>query len=47
MYACKNGCETLVKYLVEHGVNINEYDSRSSTALEYACQNGCETIIKY
>lgn len=42
-YACENGNESLVKYLVEHGAN----DFDNSGSLLSACENGNEAIIKY
>jgi len=35
--------ETIVKYLVEHGANVQG----NKDVLEYACIYGHETIVKY
>jgi len=44
--ACKNGNETIVKYIVEkEGTDIINY--RSNKPLIWACENGNETIVKY
>eukprot|EP00833_Pecoramyces_ruminatium_P017644 jgi/Orpsp1_1/1191676/evm.model.d7180000087723.1 len=37
----------LVKYLVKHGLNINEEGSDWETPLFDACKNGNENIVKY
>ena len=37
----------LVKYLVEHGANINKASSYGETAICYACKGGYEEIVKY
>jgi len=37
----------LVKYLVEHGSDINKENRARETPLWYACENGNESVIKY
>jgi len=44
--SCKNGNESLVKYLVELGVDING-DSTFGSAIFNACENGNEVVVKY
>ncbi|ORX82475.1 ankyrin, partial [Anaeromyces robustus] len=36
-----------VKYLVEHGADVNKQSNDSTTPLFYACINGHENIVKY
>jgi len=43
--ACQRGHENIVKYLVEHGANVNI--KTYTTPLKVACENGNERIIKY
>lgn len=44
----KNGNEKIIKYLIKHGANINEYPGNyNSTPLGYACrQYGNENSCK-
>jgi len=47
MCACENGNETIVKYLVDHGADVN-LDCYDRYALNYACsRNGNKIIVKY
>jgi len=46
-YACRNGNENIVKYLVDHGAYINKQNEYGETSLHYACRNGNENIVKY
>jgi len=43
--ACLKGHITVVKYLVEHGTNIDKEDIDGWTPLFYACQNGYGKIF--
>jgi len=46
--ACKNGNETIVKYFVEHGVNINKINKYGKTSLFYVCKYGNKiSIVNY
>ena len=45
--ACYSGYEHFAKFLVKHGVNIDEKDKYEETPLFYACKGGNEKIIKY
>jgi len=56
MGACLNGNETLVKYLVEHGADVNYEGYSGQTSLLIACEkceireeerNAYMNIIKY
>lgn len=38
--AYRSGNEAIVKYLVEHGADINKTNSNGSTPLFEACSNG-------
>ncbi len=38
---------TIVKYLIEHGLDINEEDNDGYTPLLVACQYGYISIVKY
>jgi len=43
-----NRNETIIKYLVEHGANVNQKDGIGNTPLIVTCKNeGLENIIKY
>jgi len=42
-YACNSENERVVKYLVEHGADINN----GKTSLFGTCQNGNENIVRY
>ncbi|ORX83690.1 hypothetical protein BCR32DRAFT_192423, partial [Anaeromyces robustus] len=44
--ACQSGNITIIKYLIEHGANVNK-ETNDFTPLIAACQNGNNTIIKY
>jgi len=37
----------LLKYLIEHGANVNQKNEKGSTPLCLACYNGNENIVKY
>ena len=37
----------MVKYLVEHGANINEVNRDNETPIFKACKYGNEAIVKY
>ncbi|OUM69516.1 hypothetical protein PIROE2DRAFT_2613 [Piromyces sp. E2] len=43
----ENGHETIIKYLLELGVDVNHVEPDGDTPLSAACENGHETIIKY
>ena len=43
--ACKSGNADLVKYLVEHGANVNNENGK--TPLVIACEKGRKSIVKY
>jgi len=45
--ACGNGNESIIKYLIEHGANINGEDEWGETPLHHACENGHENIVEY
>ncbi|KAL6632575.1 hypothetical protein U3516DRAFT_885956 [Neocallimastix sp. 'constans'] len=45
MLQCRN--EALVKYLVEHGTDINKESKDGSSPLLKPCSNGNEAIVKY
>jgi len=45
-YACKNGHEAMVKYLVEQGAEINISEC-NYIPLHGACENGNEAIVDY
>ncbi|OUM60550.1 hypothetical protein PIROE2DRAFT_46140, partial [Piromyces sp. E2] len=45
--ACKNNNETIVKYLIEHGADINIKHYNLYTMLHYACENKNENLVKY
>ena len=45
--ACENGNETMVKYLVEHSIDINNKGKNGKTPLFYGCKNGNENILRY
>jgi len=45
--ACENGNENMVKYLIEHGVNINGENCFGETPLFYSCRRGNEKMVKY
>ena len=46
-YACSNGNETLVKYLVELGADINKKNIFGYTPLYFACSSRNDTLAKY
>ena len=46
-FACLNGNETVVKYLVEQGANINIEDRSGETPLCIAFSSGNEAVVKY
>jgi len=45
-YYCYNGHIEVVKYLVEHGADINKEDNKGWTPLLWTCQEGHTEIIK-
>ena len=46
--ACQNGHIEVVKYLVEHGANINKgNNNNNATPLDIACEKGHEKVVKY
>eukprot|EP00833_Pecoramyces_ruminatium_P017458 jgi/Orpsp1_1/1191490/evm.model.d7180000086292.1 len=46
---CENQYENIliVKFLVNHGINIKEEDGDGETALYFACRNGHEATVRY
>jgi len=44
--ACKSRNEFAVKFLLEHGADLNKEDSFGETPLFVACRNGDESIVK-
>jgi len=44
--ACKGGNEARVKYLVEHGININKDLFTNEPLLFETCSNGNEFVVK-
>ena len=46
-YACLYGKESIVKYLIEHGANINITSHCGEVPLFNACFIGNEVIVKY
>ncbi|OUM59957.1 hypothetical protein PIROE2DRAFT_52124 [Piromyces sp. E2] len=46
-YACYNGNENLVRYLIKHGAKINKENKDGETPLFYACYNGNVNLVKY
>jgi len=44
--ACSNGNEAIVKYLVQHGADVNQ-NSKFSTPLVAACKNDNKDLVKY
>ncbi|KAL6636217.1 ankyrin repeat-containing domain protein [Neocallimastix sp. 'constans'] len=45
--ACKSGKIGLVKYLIEHGADINKEGINGETPFFYACSSGNENLVKY
>ncbi len=45
--ACKNGYEGIVKYLIEHGADVNKENSDGDTPLSVAREEGHENIVEY
>ncbi|ORY38048.1 ankyrin [Neocallimastix californiae] len=43
----ENGNEAIVKYLVEHGADVNKKDNYGENSLFKACRSGNEAIVKY
>ncbi|KAL6589898.1 hypothetical protein U3516DRAFT_921265 [Neocallimastix sp. 'constans'] len=39
--------EAVIKYLVDHGADVNEEDKRGEISLLKACLNGNEAIVQY
>ena len=46
-YACKNGNEDLVKYLINHGADINKVNEAGETPLFNACSGKNGNLVKY
>ncbi|OUM58750.1 hypothetical protein PIROE2DRAFT_22739, partial [Piromyces sp. E2] len=46
-HSCLNENIKVVKYLVEHGADINKENYERETPLFYACKSGNEAVIKY
>ncbi|ORX65883.1 ankyrin, partial [Anaeromyces robustus] len=42
-----DGNEDLVKYLIEHGADINKENEDGKTPLFWACESGNEDLVKY
>ncbi|ORX78888.1 ankyrin, partial [Anaeromyces robustus] len=42
-----SGNETIVRYLVEQGADLNKEDWKGETPLFNACKSGNETIVEY
>ena len=47
MHASGNGDIQIVKYLVEHGADVNAKDENNKTALLLASEIGCLETVKY
>ena len=45
--ACEKGYIAIVKYLIEHSVDINKQDNYGSNPLFASCYNGHITMVKY
>ena len=45
-YVCEKGHIDIVKYLVEHGANINKEDKNDWTPLFWACKEGHKDIVE-
>ncbi|KAL6628014.1 ankyrin repeat-containing domain protein [Neocallimastix sp. 'constans'] len=45
--ACECGKISLVKYLIEHGLDINKENIQGQSLLFYACSGGNENLVKY
>lgn len=45
--ACANGNLDVVKYLIEHGANINQENGPKMRAIHYAADKGQSDVIKY
>ena len=46
-YACYCGNDVIVRYLVEHGANVNKKDHDVLKPIFYAIRNGFKSIINY
>ena len=44
---CIGGHMIIIKYLVEHGTDINKEDNDGFTPLYNACEEGHEDVVKY
>jgi len=44
---CEDGKENIIKYLIEHGADINKAYQFKENTLHCACQKGNEKIVKY
>jgi len=44
---CKSGNEAIVRYLVEHGADINKEDRYSKTPLSMALEYKNEEVVRY
>ena len=47
MYACSKGQLEVVKYLVQHGAEVNTTSPNGSTPLMMAAMSGNEYVVKY
>ena len=45
-WAADNGEASIVEFLINKGVDINQQDSDGQTGLHYACSVGHESVIK-
>lgn len=46
LWAALNNCPTIVKLLVDNGVEIDDWDISKRTALHYAAMGGCESVVE-
>jgi len=46
-FVCENENEAIVKYLIEHGVDVKKPNLLGITSLFVACRCGNKTIVKY
>ncbi|ORX85055.1 ankyrin, partial [Anaeromyces robustus] len=45
--ACTKGNEKIVKYLIDHGADVNKKNMNNRTPLIMAFEHGNKSIIKY
>jgi len=45
--AFENDNEAIIKYLIEHGTNVNQIESNGYSLLVNSCRKNNETIVKY